>query len=100
VLQFCTGLPCILVGCKKDLRYDPRTIEELAKTNQHPVTPKEVTCKPSPKIEGLTSPAGGSCSKRIGAIKYMECSALTGEGVLEVFETAARLALFDKKRNK
>jgi small GTP-binding protein len=42
VLHFCQGLPIILVGCKKDLRYDPKTIEELRKTQQRPVSPEEV----------------------------------------------------------
>lgn len=42
VMHFCAGLPIILVACKKDLRRDPRVIEELRKTNQRPVTPEEV----------------------------------------------------------
>lgn len=41
-MHFCPGLPIILVACKKDLRRDPRVIEELRKTNQRPVTPEEV----------------------------------------------------------
>lgn len=41
-MHFCAGLPIILVACKKDLRRDPRVIEELRKTNQRPVTPEEV----------------------------------------------------------
>lgn len=41
-MHFCAGLPIILVGCKKDLRRDPRVIDELRKTNQRPVTPEEV----------------------------------------------------------
>ena len=49
VLHFCQGLPIILVGCKKDLRYDQKTIEELHKTSQKPVTPEQVrTSTPSP----------------------------------------------------
>ena len=43
-MHFCAGLPIILVGCKKDLRRDPRVIEELRKTSQRPVTPEEVSC--------------------------------------------------------
>jgi len=35
-------MPIILVGCKKDLRYDQKTIEELRKTSQKPVSPEEV----------------------------------------------------------
>jgi GTPase SAR1 family protein len=41
-MHFCAGLPIILVGCKKDLRRDNKTIDELRKTNQRPVTPEEV----------------------------------------------------------
>ena len=45
VLHFCQGLPIILVGCKKDLRHDPKTIEELNKTSQSPVTAEQVSQK-------------------------------------------------------
>lgn len=48
VLHFCQGLPIILVGCKCDLRHDPKTIEELAKTSQKPVTPEQVRLLPLP----------------------------------------------------
>lgn len=41
-MHFCPGLPIILVGCKKDLRRDNKTVEELRKTNQRPVAPEEV----------------------------------------------------------
>merc|ERR1712000_283797 len=68
VLHFCSGLPIILVGCKKDLRYDQKTIEEL--------------------------------HKKIGAYKYLECSAKTNEGVREVFEHATRAALLSRSSRK
>jgi hypothetical protein len=42
VLHFCPGLPIILVGCKRDLRWDQKTLEELHKTSQKPVTPEQV----------------------------------------------------------
>lgn len=45
-MHFCAGLPIILVGCKKDLRRDPRVIDELRKTSQRPVTPEEVRFRP------------------------------------------------------
>ncbi|KAI8818108.1 GTP-binding protein rho1 [Fimicolochytrium jonesii] len=77
VLHFCAGLPIILVGCKKDLRHDPKTIEELRKTHQSPVTPDE----------------GHAVAQKISAWKYLECSARTNEGVREVFEHATRAAL-------
>jgi GTPase SAR1 family protein len=43
VKHFCAGLPVILVGCKQDLRRDPRTIEELRKTEQRPVDSEDVS---------------------------------------------------------
>lgn len=43
VLHFCSGLPIILVGCKKDLRNDPKTVDELRRTGQRPVTSQEVS---------------------------------------------------------
>jgi Ras family protein A len=42
VHHFCPDVPKILVGCKKDLRFDQKTIEELRKTSQAPVTPEQV----------------------------------------------------------
>ncbi|CAG8518774.1 13101_t:CDS:2 [Acaulospora colombiana] len=84
VMHFCAGLPIILVGCKKDLRFDPKTIEELRKTSQRPVTPEE----------------GMGVAQKIGAHKYLECSAKTGEGVREVFEHATRAALLTRKKKK
>lgn len=61
-MHFCQGLPIILVGCKKDLRYDPKTIEELRKTSQKPVSPEEVSsivqsiiCRPSRHLLGPVS---------------------------------------------
>lgn len=80
VLHFCQGLPIILVGCKKDLRYDAKTTEELRKTSQKPVSPEE----------------GEEIRKKIGAYKYLECSARTNEGVREVFEHATRAALMSR----
>ncbi|ATY63797.1 Small Rho type [Cordyceps militaris] len=80
VLHFCQGLPIILVGCKKDLRYDQKVTNELAKTSQKPVSPEE----------------GEEIRKKIGAYKYLECSAKTNEGVHEVFEHATRAALLSR----
>jgi len=86
VLHFCAGLPILLIGCKKDLRHDPRTIEELRANNQSPVTTDQ----------------GMSIAQRIGAYKYLECSAKTNEGVRGVFEHATRAALLTpvKKKSK
>ncbi|CAD0096902.1 unnamed protein product [Aureobasidium vineae] len=81
VLHFCQGLPIILVGCKKDLRHDQKTIEELHKTSQTPVTEEQAR----------------QVKDKIGAKEYIECSAKTNEGVREVFEHATRAALTSRK---
>ncbi|KAL2257223.1 hypothetical protein VTK26DRAFT_470 [Humicola hyalothermophila] len=84
VFHFCPDVPKLLVGCKKDLRHDPKTIEELRKTSQQPVTPEQ----------------GQAVANNIKATKYLECSAKTNEGVREVFETATRAALMKKTKGK
>ncbi|KAF9158941.1 GTP-binding protein Rho1 [Actinomortierella ambigua] len=82
VQHFCGGLPVLLVGCKKDLRHDPRTIEELRRNNQCPVPPED----------------GKRVAGTIAARDYLECSAKTGEGVREVFESATRFSLVVKPK--
>ncbi|KAI0244853.1 GTP-binding protein Rho1 [Massospora cicadina] len=84
VYHFCPGLPILLVACKKDLRNDPRTIEELKKNNQSPVT----------------SEKGNACAEKFNAYKYLECSAKNNDGVNEVFEHATRASLLTKSRKK
>ena len=41
VIHFCTTVPVILVGCKKDLQRDPRVIKEMGKRGEAMVTPEE-----------------------------------------------------------
>ena len=41
---------------------------------------------------------GEEVCKKIGAYKYLECSAKTNYGVREVFETATRAALLTKRK--
>ncbi|KUJ21159.1 belong to Rho subfamily [Mollisia scopiformis] len=84
ISHFCPGIPILLIGTKKDLRYDQNTIEELRKTNQTPVTWEQ----------------GEELRRKIGAYKYLECSAKTGEGVREVFEHACRATLSASKKKK
>jgi Ras family protein A len=67
-----------------DLRNDPKTLEDLAKNKQKPVSYEE----------------GLAISQKIGAYKYLECSAKSGEGVKEVFEQATRAALLAKNKKK
>jgi GTPase SAR1 family protein len=43
VLHFNPGIPIFLIGTKKDLRHDARTIEQLRKTSQKVVSYDEVS---------------------------------------------------------
>uniref|UniRef100_A0A914KPX8 Uncharacterized protein n=2 Tax=Meloidogyne incognita group TaxID=654580 RepID=A0A914KPX8_MELIC len=84
VRHFCPNVPIILVGNKKDLRNDPQTLKELAKSKQEPVN----------------SEAAQAVAQQIGAYAYLECSAKYKEGVQEVFETATRAALQQKSKKR
>jgi Rho family, other len=48
----------------------------------------------------LTPKDGGDAAQEIGARKYLECSALTGEGVDDVFEAATRAALLNREKSE
>ena len=69
--------PFLLVGTKIDLKDDARTLSALAKIKQRPVT-KEI---------------GEKLAKELGAVRYLECSALTQKGLKDVFDEAILAAL-------
>lgn len=74
-------------GTQIDLRDDPAVMEKLAKQRQSPITPKQ----------------GDQLAKDLGAIKYVECSALTQRGLKNVFDEAIVAALeppTEKKKTK
>lgn len=74
----CPGTPIILVGTKIDLREDRAQIDQLnAKFKRGPITFEEGLAK----------------SQEIKATKYLECSARTQKGLLEVFNEAVRVVL-------
>lgn len=84
VKHFCSNVPIILVGNKKDLRNDESTKQELMKSGLAPVKVEE----------------GRAMAERIEAKAYLECSAKTKEGVRAVFETATKASLEFRKRKK
>ena len=70
-------MPLILVGTKLDLREDRDTIEKLKEKRLAPIT----------------YPQGLAMTKDVGAVKYLECSALTQKGLKTVFDEAIRAVL-------
>ena len=85
VRQYCPlEVPIILVGTKLDLREDPETIKTLEAEDK----------KPLKYTDGLR------LQRKIGAVKYMECSAKTLDNLHDVFNEAARAALEGMKPKK
>ncbi|GBG29047.1 Ras-like GTP-binding protein RHO [Hondaea fermentalgiana] len=81
----CKGTPFILVGTKIDLRMDAETLQRLVQIQQSPLNQMD----------------GERMKNNIGALQYLECSALTGQGLKDVFDTAIRIAFkASKKRSK
>jgi Ras-related C3 botulinum toxin substrate 1 len=60
-----------------DLRDDKSTVEKLK----------------DKKLAPINYPQGLSMAKEIGAVKYLECSALTQKGLKTVFDEAIRAVL-------
>jgi small GTP-binding protein len=77
VSHFCPAAPRILVGTKLDLREDRSTLQKLAEKGLKPISYTE----------------GQAMAKQIGAVRYMECSALTQKGLKAVFDEAIRAVL-------
>jgi len=50
--------------------------------------------------EPVSAEAGVKLAKELGAVGYLECSALTQQGVNDVFNGAMRQALQYKRRNR
>jgi small GTP-binding protein len=79
------GVPIILVGTKSDLRNDHEMISKLTAKGLHVIAPD----------------AAANRASEIGAVRYLECSALTQEGLKTVFDEAIRAALIvPKKRGR
>merc|ERR1719427_365799 len=80
-------VPVILVGTKLDLRDDKATLEELQKRN----------------LQFVNSEEAENMRVRIGALKYIECSSLTQEGLKSVFDlaiSAGKIKSDSKKEEK
>jgi GTPase SAR1 family protein len=84
VSHHCPNTPIILVGTKLDLREDKETVEKLREK----------------KLSPITYPQSLAMAKEIGAVKYLECSALTQKGLKTVFDEAIRAVLCPKPKPK
>ncbi|XP_075912724.1 rho-related GTP-binding protein RhoG [Petromyzon marinus] len=74
VTHHCPAAPLLLVGTKADLRSDPDTLRKLKEAGQAPVS----------------SHQGTALARQVRAVRYLECSALTQDGIRAVFEEAVR----------
>ncbi|KAH3901439.1 probable GTP-binding protein RHO2 [Saccharomycodes ludwigii] len=81
VVRYCPQAPVILVGLKKDLQDNYKPSRDGY--NKEFVKKEDVI----------------RIANEIGAKKYMFCSALTGEGVDDVFEVAVRTSLLVNKNH-
>ena len=70
VHHHCPGVPCLIVGTQVDLRDDSQVIEKLSRQKQRPVALEQ----------------GERLARELGAVKYVECSALTQKGLKNVFD--------------
>jgi len=81
ITEHAPDTPIIIVGTKLDLRGKTEAIQNLKENNQEPISTEK----------------GEALAKKIGAKKYLECSALTQEGLAKVFEEAVKVILFPNK---
>lgn len=83
IQHHCPNVPFLLVGLKSDLRKDENTIKQLNSRN----------------LSMVTVEAAKEMAKEIGAIKYLECSALTQQGLKQVFADAVRAVFMGKNKS-
>jgi GTPase SAR1 family protein len=74
VHHHCPGVPCLIVGTQTDLREDPQVRDKLAKQRMQPVRKED----------------GERMAKDLGAVKYVECSALTQYKLKDVFDEVSK----------
>ncbi|KAJ5815429.1 cell division control protein 42 [Penicillium riverlandense] len=70
VHHHCPGVPCLIVGTQTDLRDDPGVREKLARQKMQPIRKED----------------GDRMARELGAVKYVECSALTQYKLKDVFD--------------
>ena len=84
IKHHCPNTPFLLLGTKVDLRVDRATLDKLDKNKGKPVSKEE----------------GELLAKSLNAAAYVECSALTREGVKNVLDKAIFHQLEEDKQRK
>lgn len=74
----------MLVGTQMDLRDDPEQLERLKQTRTN--------------FKVITQEMGQKLAQEMSASVYLECSALTQQGVKDVFDEAINAALEPPKK--
>ena len=77
IFRHCAKMPIILVGTKLDLKYDQATLKELEQSGQKVVTRKQAL----------------DMAMKIGAKKFVHCSARTTNNLDNVFVEAANAVI-------
>ena len=80
--HFCSKVPVLVVGTKTDLKEKKGRVKTLKETQKRGPLQYEEARK---------------ASWRMGAFDYVQCSAKTSKGILNVFSTAVRIALNSRK---
>jgi len=83
IFEFCPNAKIVLCGTKSDLRDEFDSI---------PNDQKDPTWKP------ISTDKGMKAASKIGAFKYLECSAFKAKGIKEVFEAAVLSTLATEKK--
>ncbi len=98
----CPGVKLVLVALKCDLRESSEDDEgDDAAGASAPATDENANPdEPREKPPTITYEQGLEVARRIGASRYLECSAMKNRGVNEAFSEAARVALSVKKERE
>ena len=81
IIHHCPKAPVVLVGTKVDMRDDKETVRKMKEKKKAPIT----------KAQGL------QMAKDISAVKYLECSAMTRNGLKDIFDVAIQAVLYPRR---
>lgn len=84
IRHHCPGVPAILVGTQVDLRDDVGQLEKIMRSK--------------PGFKPVSREMAEKLANEMGAVMYLECSALTQKGVKNVFDEAINAALEPPKK--